>query len=232
MKAAAIHQQGTPVAQNVRVVRDWPDPVPGPNDVLVRTEAAAMNHLDLWVGRGLPGFDFTYPRISGSDASGIVEAVGADVDTSWIGQRIVLNAAVPQPEPIRPDVAPAPPDIRMIGEHDPGCQAEYFTAPARNVLAIGDVDPVDGAAFALGHLTAWRMLHTRARLQPGMTILITGIGGGVALARLNIARHFGCEIIVTSRHQWKLDRARELGAHHAVLDDGEDWSKVVRGLTG
>jgi NADPH:quinone reductase-like Zn-dependent oxidoreductase len=120
----------------------------------------------------------------------------------------------------------------MIGEHGPGTHAEHFLAPATNVVAIGDADPVQAAAFALTHLTAWRMLVTRARLQAGMTVLIPGIGGGVALAALGIARHFGCTTIVTSRHQAKLDRARALGADHAILDAGKDWSREVRAATG
>jgi len=232
MKAAVIAQTGSPVAGNIKIVNDWPDPSPGPGEVLVRTEAAALNHLDLWVGRGMPGLNLTYPRISGSDGAGIVESVGAGVDQSWIGKRIVLNAAVPIPEPPQPDRLPSPADISMIGEHTHGTMAAKFTAPASNVIDIGDADPMQAAAFALTHLTAWRMLWSRARVQPGQWILITGIGGGVALAALNIARHLGCRIIVTSRHQSKIDRAKELGATHGVLDQGTDWSREVRGLSG
>lgn len=232
MNAAVISKQGSPVAPNVNLIDDWPDPSAGAGEVVVRTEAAAMNHLDLWVGRGLPGLDLDYPRISGSDGVGVVTAVGAGVDDAWLGRRIVLNAAVPVPDRIHPGGAPPPRDIRMIGEHVHGCQAEYFVAPVTNVLDVDDADPVEAAAFALVHLTAYRMLKTRAGLTPGQRVLITGIGGGVALACLNIALHFGCETIVTSRHQWKLDRARELGAHYGVLDDGEDWSRDVRAVTG
>jgi len=120
----------------------------------------------------------------------------------------------------------------MIGEHGPGCLAERFVAPASNILPVGDCDPIQAAAFGLTHLTAWRMMVTQAGLHAGMQVLITGIGGGVALASLAIARHFGCETIVTSRHEWKLERARALGASHCVLDSGADWSKQVRQLTG
>lgn len=231
MLAVTIARTGTPVASNVEVVPDWPDPEPGPGEVLVRTEAAALNHLDLWVGRGMPGLDLSYPRITGSDGCGEVAAVGAGVEASWLGARVIVNAAVPQADPILPGVAPAPPEIRMIGEHDPGTLAGSFIAPVENVLEIGDVDAADAAAFGLTHLTAWRMLVTRGRLRPGQTVLITGIGGGVALAALNIARHFGCRTIVTSRHRFKLERALDRGADHAVLDTGEDWSRQVRQLT-
>jgi NADPH:quinone reductase-like Zn-dependent oxidoreductase len=231
MRALTIQRQGSPVLPNVAFVADFPDPTAGAGEVVVRTEAAALNHLDLWVGRGLPGIDIRYPAISGSDGAGVVESVGAGVDAAWIGRRVLLNAAVPKPDPIRPGLVPSPADITMIGEHGPGCLAERFVAPVANVLEIGDADPVEAAAFGLTHLTAWRMMVSQAGLRAGMVVLITGIGGGVALAALAIARHFGCETIVTSRHQWKLDRAKALGATHGVLDSGADWSREVRALT-
>lgn len=230
MRALAISRQGSPVAPNVALM-DMPDPQPGPGEVRVRTEASALNHLDLWVGMGLPGIDTRYPFVSGSDGAGVVDAVGAGVDPSWVGTRVLLNAAVVQPPAALPGMAPAGEDIRMIGEHDPGCMAELFVAPATNVVSIGDSDPVQAAAFGLTHLTAWRMLWTRAHVQPGMTVLIPGIGGGVAVALLGIARHLGCTTIVTSRHAHKLERARALGADHAIHDDGGDWSREVRKLT-
>jgi NADPH:quinone reductase-like Zn-dependent oxidoreductase len=231
MRALTIQRQGSPVLPNVAFVADFPDPTAGAGEVVVRTEAAALNHLDLWVGRGLPGIDIRYPAISGSDGAGVIESVGAGVDAAWIGRRVLLNAAVPKPDPIRPGLVPSPVDITMIGEHGPGCLAERFVAPVANVLEIGDADPVEAAAFGLTHLTAWRMMVSQAGLRAGMVVLITGIGGGVALAALAIARHFGCETIVTSRHQWKLDRAKALGATHGVLDSGADWSREVRALT-
>lgn len=231
MRAAVITKQGTPVAPNVRVV-ERPDPVAGPGQVLVRTGGSALNQLDLWVGRGLPNLDTTWPFTGGCDGCGTVEAVGVGVDGAWVGRRVVLNAAVPMPATPKPDDSPAGVDLRMIGEHDPGTHAQKFVAPVTNVLDVGDADPVEAAAFALVHLTAWRMLVTRARLQAGQSVLITGIGGGVALALLGICRHFGCATIVTSRHRWKLDKAVELGADHAILDRGEDFSREVRDLTG
>jgi NADPH:quinone reductase-like Zn-dependent oxidoreductase len=232
MKAALITRQAEPVAPNVKLVDDHPDPTPGRGWVLIRTEASGLNHLDLWVGKGVPGLELDYPRIGGSDACGVVEAAGDDVDPAWVGKRVVFNAAIPDIHHNHPDIAPVTTDIHMIGEHSNGAMAEYFVAPADNILHVHDgVDPAEAAAFGLTHLTAWRMLVSQAGLVPGHTVLITGIGGGVALACLNICRHLGCETIVTSRHQWKLDRARELGADHTVLDEGEDWSKQVRRLT-
>lgn len=232
MRALVIDRQACPVAPNVRLVSDYPDPRPRTGEVLVRTEAAALNHLDLWVGMGLPGIDLTYPRISGSDGAGVVEELGAGVDGAWIGQRVLLNAACPIAEPALPNRAAGASDISMIGEHVDGCLAERFVAPVSNLVAIGDADPVAAAAFGLTHLTAWRMLVTQARLRAGQTVLVTGIGGGVALAALAIARHFGCRTIVTSRSAAKLERAKALGADEGVLDTGQDWSRDVRGCTG
>jgi NADPH:quinone reductase-like Zn-dependent oxidoreductase len=130
-----------------------------------------------------------------------------------------------------PDAPSVPEDIRMIGEHTHGTNAAYFLAPVSNIIDVGDVNPIEAAAFGLAHLTAWRMLVSRAQLRESQTVLITGIGGGAALAAFNICKHFGCRIIVTSRHQWKLDRAIELGAHEVILDVGEDWSTSVRAIT-
>ena len=231
MKAIVITKRGTPVAPNVAFVTDREKPSAAAGEVLVKTEASALNSLDLWVGRGLPGIETVYPFASGSDGCGRVVEVGEGVDPAWIGRRILLNAAVVQRELAHPDRRPSGEDISMIGEHTPGTMAEFFVAPATNVLDISDADPVRAAAFGLTHLTAWRMLMTRAQLQPGMSVLVTGIGGGVALALLNIAQHFGCEVIVTSRHQSKLDSALALGAVHGILDDGTDWSRSVRAAT-
>jgi len=227
MKAVLITCEGAPVANNVKFVDDWADISAESNCVVVKTEASALNHLDLWVGEGMPGLGLTYPRISGSDGCGIVSEVGDGVDSSWVGKRVLLNAAVTSDN----NANHTSQEIRMIGEHVNGTNAEYFSAPASNVVDIGDVDPIDAAAFGLTHLTAWRMLTSCARLQEKQTVLITGIGGGVALAALNICKHFGCRTIVTSRHQRKLDSALELGASDCVLDEGEDWSRTIRSLT-
>jgi len=231
MRALTILRQGSPVLPNVALTPDFPEPTPNAGQVVVRTEASALNHLDLWVGRGLPGIDIRYPAISGSDGAGVIESVGDGVDAAWIGRRVLLNAAVPMSEQPRPGVRAATPDITMIGEHGPGCLAAKFVAPISNLLEIGECDPVEAAAFGLTHLTAWRMMVSQAGLRTGSLVLITGIGGGVALAALAIARHFGCETIVTSRHPWKLERAKALGATHGVLDQGQDWSRDVRQIT-
>lgn len=223
---------GAPVAPNVEII-DLPEPEPGPGEVRVRTEASGLNHLDLWVGQGIPGVDRPWPRVTGCDGVGRVDAVGPGVDPAWNGRRVIMNAAVPVPDSPHPDARSSGEHFQLVGEHSPGAMAEAFVAPAANLLELPEeIDSCEAAAFGLTHLTAWRMVTTRAETTAGDWVLIPGIGGGVALAALGICRHLGCRTVVTSRHRWKLDRALELGADHGVLDEGEDWSRAVRGLTG
>ena len=231
IKAITVTKQCAIVAPHVAVVDDWPTPEVGPGEVLIETEASAMNHLDLWVGIGLPGIELTYPRVGGSDGAGRIIQVGQGVDESWLDTRIVINAAKLKPSALLPNVIPAPPEISMIGEHINGTHASAFVAPVTNVFPIGDADAVAAAAYSLSFLTAWRMLSTKANLRPGQSVLITGIGGGVALSAFCLAKHFGCHTIVTSRYQHKLDHALALGADDAILDSGEDFSRPVRAAT-
>jgi NADPH:quinone reductase-like Zn-dependent oxidoreductase len=233
-----VEKQGNPVAPSIRYRTDWPDIPPSelkPGWALVRTLASAFNHMDLWVGMGIPGVNLTYPRVSGCDACGEVEAVGPGVDPAWVGRRVIVNAAVPVPDRVHPEDPPAStlaPNYELIGEHHNGMHTEKFMIPAVNMAAIpSDRDPVEAAAFGLCALTAYSMVKTKANLLPGQSVLVTGIGGGVATSALAIARYFGCPVVVTSRHQWKLDRAKELGAACTVLDKGQDWSKEVRAWT-
>jgi NADPH:quinone reductase-like Zn-dependent oxidoreductase len=236
MRAVVCTHQASPVAPNITFRTDYPDlPPPSPAWVNLRTIASAFNQMDLWVGRGVPGLDLAYPRVSGCDACAVVEAVGPGVDGSWIGKRVIVNAAIRQPDrisPLDPPGATLAPAYHLIGEHTDGMHRERFTAPATNLAPIADhIDPTDAAAFGLCTLTAWSMMVTKGGLRPGATVLITGIGGGVSTSALSIALHHGCRVCVTSRHQWKLDAARDMGAHETILDEGQDWSKAVRAWT-
>jgi len=237
MKAVVVTRKGNPVTPNIEVRTDWPEPpAPGPGWVQIRALASAFNQMDLWVGRGVPGLDLTYPRVSGCDACGVVDSVGPGVDASWLGRRVIINAATIKPDRFLPTDPPgvnlaAAPIYELIGEHHNGMFAHRFNVPADNIADVGDVDAADAAAFGLCALTAWSMIVTKGGLRAGQSVLITGIGGGVATAALAIARHIGCGVCVTSRKQDKLDRAKALGADHGVLDDGGDWSKAVRAWT-
>jgi NADPH:quinone reductase-like Zn-dependent oxidoreductase len=237
MQAVVLTKRGTPVTPNIVFDGAWKDLGPTPaHQVRIRTLASAFNHMDLWVGRGLPGID-GYPRITGCDACGVVEEVGAGVAASWVGKRVIVNAAVAQPErqsPADPPGSSLAPNYELIGEHTDGMFRERFFAPVANCAVVGDsCDPCEAAAFGLCFLTAYSAMVTKGGLRPGQSVLITGIGGGVATSALAIARWMGCPTIVTSRHQWKLDRAAQLGASAGVLDAStketpHDWSKEVR----
>ncbi len=236
MRAVVITRQAEPggVASVVRAVEDWPEvEAPGPGEALIRTECSALNRMDLWVGLGIPGVDLTWPRVSGCDACGMVEEVGPGADASWVGKRVIFNAAVEVHRPARPGDPPGStlaPEYELIGEHRHGAHRERFTAPAANLQAVGGADGAAAAAFGLTSLTAWGMFR-KAGVRPGQCVLITGIGGGVATSALAIAKWLGCPTVVTSRRQAKLDRARSLGADHTVLDKGQEWSKDVRAWT-
>jgi len=236
MKAIVITKQGNPVTPSIEFQDSWADVGdPAPGQVRIKTLASALNHMDIWVGRGVPGLDLDYPRISGCDACGTIEAVGDGVDQAWIGRRVIVNAATRID--IKPDLDGIPgstlaPEYELIGEHHQGMHAERFLMPADNLAPVpDDCDPKEAAAFGLTMLTAYSMMCTKGQLLPGQSVLITGIGGGVATSALMLAKHRGCPAIVTSRHQWKLDKALALGADHAILDEGQDWSRDVRKLT-
>lgn len=235
MRAIIIQKQGNPVAPQITLgeIQDARPPAAG--EVRLRVLASAFNHMDLWVGRGVPGLTLDYPRTSGCDACGEVIDLGEGVDRSWLGRRVIVNAAIRLDEHPRPDDPPGSmlaPNYELIGEHrSPGAHAQLLTVPVSHCAVVDDADPLEAAAFGLVALTAWSMLMTKAQLRCGQSVLITGIGGGVATASLAIAKHMGCPVAVTSRHQWKLDKAASLGADHLILDDGSDWSKSVRTWT-
>jgi NADPH:quinone reductase-like Zn-dependent oxidoreductase len=205
----------------VLVLEEVPDPVAGAGEVLVRLRASALNHLDVWIRKGLPSVP--KPRILGADGSGVVEALGAGVDGLSAGQRVVINPGVEQPDGT----------IHVIGEHGDGTNAELIAVPATNIHPIPDSLPFeDAAAFPLVFETAYRMLVTRAALQPDEWVFIWGIGGGVSTAALAIARALGARTIVTSSSDVKLTRARELGADVTINHESDDVKAAVREATG
>lgn len=229
IKAAIIRAAGQPIKPNIGLIDDWPAPRLGPGQARVRTLASALNHLDLFIAWGAR----QVPWVCGSDACGEVLEVGEGVDEAWLGKRVILNARILEQSAHLPGVRP--PEFgqaKFIGLDLPGTHAEQFVAPIENLLEIGsDVDPIEAAAFPLTYLTAWRMLTSRAGISPEQTVLLTGIGGGVAQASLDICRHIGCATIVTSRRENKLKRAGERGADHTIQDQGQDWSQQVMEIT-
>jgi NADPH2:quinone reductase len=185
----------------------------------VRIRASALNHLDVWLRKGLPSVP--KPRILGADGAGVVEALGEGVNGFEPGQPVVINPGLEAPDG----------SIHVIGEHGDGTNAELIAVPATNVYPIpGGLSFEEAAAFPLVFETAYRMLVTRAHLQPGEWVLLWGIGSGVSTAGLAIAKALGANTIVTSSSDEKLVRARELGADVAV--DNADVKAAVKEATG
>jgi NADPH:quinone reductase-like Zn-dependent oxidoreductase len=216
MKAIRIHEDGGP---EVLRYEDAPDPEPGEGEVLIRLRAASLNHLDVWVRKGLPSVP--KPRILGADGAGTVEALGAGITGFEPGQRVVVNPGVISNG-----------RMQVVGEAMDGTHAELVAIPARNVYAIPDELSFDeAAAFPLVFETAYRMLVTKAALQPGETVFVWGVGGGVATAALAIAKALGARVIVTSSSEAKLARARELGADGTIDHASEDVRQRAKELT-
>ena len=208
MFAVRIHEDGGP---EVLRVEQAPDPVPGPGDVLVSLRAASLNHLDLWVRKGLPSVP--KPRILGADGAGV------RVDT---GERVVINPGLEHGQV-----------ITVVGEHTDGTHAELIALPETNVFPLADeLDFVTAAAFPLVYETAYRMLVTKAQVQEGEWVLIWGIGGGVATASFEIARALGARTLVTSGSDAKLERARSWGADLAVNHASGDVVAAAKEIGG
>ena len=233
MLAVTIRSNGGPEALRVE---DMPRPtLAGPDDVVVSLKAAALNHLDLFVLRGLPASAPPFPHVMGADGAGVVEAVGSRVTRVKPGDRVLLNPGVSCQacEFCLAGEQSLCATYRLLGEHLPGTFAEAVRVPQWNVAPVPEgVSWTDAAAFPLVHLTAWRMLATRAAVRPGETVLIWGIGGGVALAALGIAKLLGASTIVTSSSDAKLERARALGADVALNHATSDVPKELRRLLG
>jgi NADPH:quinone reductase-like Zn-dependent oxidoreductase len=217
VRAVRIHEDGGP---EVLVLEEAPDPAPAAGEVLVRLKASALNHLDVWIRKGMPSVP--KPRILGADGAGIVELLGEGVDGFEPGDRVVLNPGIETPQ-----------GIHVIGEHADGTNAELIAVPATNVHPIpGDLSFEEAAAFPLVFETAYRMLVTRARLQEGEWVLTWGIGSGVSTAALAIAKALGARVIATSSSDAKLERARELGADLTLNHATDDVKTAVKEATG
>ncbi|MFL5582857.1 MAG: zinc-binding dehydrogenase [Gemmatimonadaceae bacterium] len=233
MRALTISAHGG--LEQLEVRHDLPEPEPGPGEVRVRVRAAALNHLDLFVVAGLPGVTMTPPWIMGADAAGVVDSLGPGVDDVRTGDHVVINPGLScrQCEYCLAGEQPLCPRFRLLGEHAPGTIAEFVVVPAANVRQVPEgLDPIAAAAYPLSTLTAWRMIVSRARVTPGDLVLIWGIGGGVALQAMQIAKNIGARVWVTSGDDAKLERARELGADGTFNHRRDDVAKEVRARTG
>jgi NADPH:quinone reductase-like Zn-dependent oxidoreductase len=203
-------------------------------DVRIRVRAAALNHLDLFVVSGLPGVTIVPPWILGADAAGMIDAVGSDVTALSVGDFAIVNPGLSDRtcEYGLAGEQPLCPRFRILGEHAPGTMAEYVVVPATNVRAVPPgISPEQAAAFTLTTLTAWRMVVSRVRVQPGENVLIWGIGGGVALAALQICKQIGARVWAVSSSNDKLRRAGEMGADELLNRNEVDVAAVIRDRT-
>jgi NADPH:quinone reductase-like Zn-dependent oxidoreductase len=203
-----------------------PDPQPGPGEVVVRLRAAALNHRDAWIRQGLYA-GISLPIVLGSDGAGTVQAVGVGVDPTLLGTAVVINPSLDWGN----DDRVQGPAYRILGLPDNGTYADYVKVPATNLFAKPDTLSWEtAAATPLAGLTAYRALVTRARVQPGEMVLVTGIGGGVATFALLVARRLGARVVVTSGSDAKIARARQLGAEGGVNYKAENWGRAVQAL--
>lgn len=234
MRALTISTTGSLDAVEFRTDVEAPV-ITGPGQVRVRLRAAALNHLNLWAVRGLPGVTVTPKWVLGSDGTGVVSEVSDGVGGVRPGDRVVINAGLScrQCEYCRAGDHPLCVKFRVLGEQVPGTFAEQVVVPAANVRVIpSNVPDADASAFGLATLTAWRMLVSRAQVQAGDEVLIWGIGGGVAQAALRIAKARGARVWVTSGSDDKLQRAKLLGADELINHTGIDVGREVRARTG
>jgi len=231
MKAIVFEQHG---GLEVLKYTDAPDPVIRSSEVLVRVKACALNHLDLWVRRGIPGVAFPHPHIPGSDISGEIAQIGADVTTVRVGQKVVLA----------PGVSCGKCPACLSGQDnrcrqftnlgymiDGGC-AEFVRAPEVNCMPYPEnLSFEEAASIPLVFQTAWHMLVGRAELQPGEDVLILGAGSGVGSAAIQIAKFFGARVIATAGSDEKLQKAKELGADHLINHKTQKIREEVRRIT-
>lgn len=224
MLAVVLHEIGEPAALRVERV---PDPIAGPGQVLVRVRAAALNHRDLFICRGQYA-GLRYPTILGADGAGEVAAVGTDVTAPRVGDRVVINPSLDWGD----DQRVAGPAFRILGMPDNGTFADFVSVPAANVLPVPrELTVEEVAALPLAGLTAYRALFRRGGLQAGETVLITGIGGGVAASALLLALAVGARVYVTSGSDQKLGSAIELGASAGFNYRTQDWVTAARRAT-
>jgi len=229
MKAIRIHEFGGP---EVLRYEDVPDPKPRNDQVLVRVRACAMNHLDLWVRKGLPGVNL--PHIPGSDAAGEIVEVGEYVTGLKPGQRVLIapmhfcNHCAKCVAGLQNQC----PEFTVLGNAVDGGDCELMAVPAVNVIPIPDnLDFNQAASVPLVFLTAWHMLVGRAGIRPGQTLLVLGANSGVGIAAIQIAKLFHARVITTAGDEQKMQKARELGADYVINHYQQKISEEVRRIT-
>jgi NADPH:quinone reductase-like Zn-dependent oxidoreductase len=231
VKAIVYSQHGGP---EVLQYKDVPEPQIGPTDVLVRVHACALNHLDLWLRKGIPGVPIPLPRIPASDIAGEVAKIGEKVANTQVGAKVLLQPGISDGLCVhclagRDNMCR---NYTLFGQGVDGGCAEFVKSPAVNVLPIPTgLSFEQAAAIPLVFLTAWHMLIGRAHLQPGETVLVLGAGSGVGSAAIQIAKHAGARVIATAGSEAKLAKARELGADDVIDHSKQKISGEVKRIT-
>ncbi len=232
MKAVIVRSHG---GLDALLHEEMEDPVPRADEVLVEVRAVGVNHLDLWVRRGVPGHTFPLPLIPGNEIAGVVLEVGERVDHVASGDEVVLAPGVSCGvcAPCRSGRDHHCRHYGILGESRDGGYAERIVVPRENVLAKpANLSFEEAAAVPLVFLTAWHMLVKRAALRPGETVLVHAGGSGVGSAAIQVAKLWGGEVIATASSAAKLERAAKLGADHTIDYGREDFVKRVKEITG
>ncbi len=225
MKAAVLNGLNQPL-----LTKDIPAPSLEANDVLIRVKAAALNHRDVWIQKGLYS-GIRYPVIPGADGAGIVESIGENVDRKWLGKEVIINPSHNWGN----DEKAQQNSFQILGLPEFGTFAEYVKVSAQYLFQKpAHLSFEQAAALPLAGLTAYRALFTRAKLQAGEKLFITGIGGGVALFAMQFAIAIGAEVYVSSGDDDKIEKAKQLGAIGGGNYKNENWAEhlkqIVRGF--
>ena len=231
MKAVAFSQHGGPEVLRYTEVAE---PKISSTEVLVRVRACALNHLDLWVRRGLPGVQIPMPHVPGSDIAGEVAQVGELVTRVRVGQRVLLAPGLScgQCPACSAGVDNQCRRYTIFGYMVDGGCAEFVRSPEVNGIPIpGDLSFDEAAAVPLVFLTSWHMLLTRARLQPGEDVLVLGAGSGIGSAAIQIAKLIGARVIATAGSESKLQKARDLGADEVIHHGKQKIVDEVKRIT-
>jgi len=231
MRAVVIREHGGVEALSVE---DLPTPEPGPGSVRIEVRACAVNHLDLWVRRGVPGHHFPLPLIPGNDIAGVVDALGPGCEGLEVGDEVVVAPGTSCGN------CGACADGRdhhcrsyaILGEHRDGGYADHVVVPRVNVIPKPtNLNFAQAATTLLAPLTAWNMLTRRARLEQGEWVLVQAAGSGVSSAAIQIAKLWNARVIAVARSEEKCNRASELGADFVLSSETDDVAKEVRKIT-
>lgn len=219
MKAAVIYQHGGP--GSIRYEAEFPDPTPGPGEVLVRVEAATLNYHDIFTRRGMPGIKVPMPCIMGIDFAGKIAALGAGVSDWAVGDRVMV------------DPVDRVGGGGLIGEVRPGGLAEYCAVPTHHIVRLPSAVSYEAAAcLPVAYGTALRMMVSIGQIKAGEKVLILGASGGVGTCCVQLAKLAGAEVIVCSSSAEKLARLKQLGADHGIDYTQEDFVKWIHGRYG